>query len=375
MARIIISGGGTGGHVFPAIAIANAIRMQVPEADILFIGARGKLEMEKVPAAGYRIEGLPIAGFQRKLSMKNLSFPFKLLNSMIRARKLVTDFSPDVVIGVGGYASGPVLRIAASMKIPALIQEQNSYPGVTNRMLAGRVQKICVAYEGMEKYFPSEKLVLTGNPIRKNLQGLSELKDRRLEGIKKFGLLEDKTTVLVIGGSLGAGTINQSVLNCLKKDKPGAEVQWLWQCGKYYYDNIHAELIKAKQSPLKGNIHLHSFIDRMDLAYSAADIVISRAGAIAISELYAAGKPVILIPSPNVAEDHQMKNAKALVEKKAALLLRDDEVYEKLGETLSGLIADPALREQLKRNILSMSVPDAAEKIATVALGLIITRK
>jgi UDP-N-acetylglucosamine--N-acetylmuramyl-(pentapeptide) pyrophosphoryl-undecaprenol N-acetylglucosamine transferase len=380
MTKIIIRGGGTGGHVFPAIAIANAIRAKLPDAGILFIGARGKLEMEKVPAAGYRIEGLTIAGFQRRFSLKNLSFPFKLLGSMIRARKLVADFRPDVVIGVGGYASGPVLRIAVAMKIPAVIQEQNSYPGITNRMLGGKVQKICVAYEGMEKYFPEEKLVLTGNPIRQDLKGLKDrtsegLKDRRNEGLKEFGLTDDKAIILVIGGSLGAGTINQSVLNCIKTGKPGRDVQWLWQCGKYYYENLNNKLEAACLTNRRSIVHLHAFIDRIDLAYSVADMVISRAGALAISELCAAGKPVILIPSPNVAEDHQTKNAMSLVEKKAAILVMDNEANGKLCESLAVLLADKALQEVLKQNILSMAVLDAAEKITSEALGLIQTGK
>ncbi len=374
MIKIIISGGGTGGHVFPAIAIANAIRAKRADADILFIGARGKLEMEKVPAAGYRIEGLSIAGFQRRITLKNLSFPFKLLSSMIRAKKLVSEFAPDLVIGVGGYASGPVLKTAVSMNIPALIQEQNSFPGVTNRMLAGKVQKICVAYEGMEKYFPKEKLVLTGNPIRQDIEGMKGIegmKDKRNEGMKVFGLEEGKTTVLVIGGSLGAGTINSSVLNCVKNGKPEGNVQWLWQCGKYYYENIRAEVGSPGLAEVKSSVSLYAFIDRMDLAYSAADIVISRAGAIAISELCAVSKPVILIPSPNVAEDHQTKNAMALSQKKAAILLKDNEAVEKLSGILEFLIRDISMQDELKRNIKAMAVPGAAEKIASEALKLI----
>jgi len=372
MTKIIISGGGTGGHVFPAIAIANAIRAKLPDAEILFIGARGKLEMEKVPAAGYRIEGLTIAGFQRSFSLKNLSFPFKLLGSMIRARKLVSGFGPDAVIGVGGYASGPVLRIAVTGNIPALIQEQNSYPGVTNRLLGGKVQKICVAYEGMEKYFPKEKLVLTGNPIRQDMNGLT---GKRKEALNHFGLSENKTTVLVLGGSLGAGTINRSVLKCVKTGMHGTKIQWLWQCGKYYYETSRGELEAAGLTKGSSSVNLQAFIDRMDLAYSAADVVISRAGAIAISELCAAGKPAILIPSPNVAEDHQIKNALALVKKRAAILVRDNEAAGKLGGSLAALLSDIPLQEELKRNILSLAVLDAAEKIASEVLGIIQTIK
>ena len=368
MTKIIIRGGGTGGHVFPAIAIADAIKAKRPDADLLFIGARGKLEMEKVPAAGYRIEGLTIAGFQRRLTLKNLSFPFKLMASMIRARKLISGFRPDVVIGVGGYASGPVLRTAVAMKIPALIQEQNSFPGITNRMLAGKVQKICVAYSGMEKYFPKDKLVLTGNPIRQDMKGLE---DKRNEGLKEFTIAENKITILVIGGSLGAGTINRSVLNCINSGKPAGNIQWLWQCGRNYFENLSNELNASGINNEKSDIRLHAFINRMELAYSAADVVISRAGAIAISELCAAGKPVILVPSPNVAEDHQTKNALALSERRAAILLKDSEAEVNLPDTLTKLLADKGLQEELKRNILSMAVPAAAEKIATEALALI----
>jgi len=372
MTKIIISGGGTGGHVFPAIAIARAIMVKEPAAEILFIGARGKLEMEKVPAAGFRIEGLTIAGFQRRFTYKNLSFPFKLLGSMIRSRKLVAGFGPDLVIGVGGYASGPVLRTAVSMKIPALIQEQNSYPGITNRILASKVQKICVAYAGMEKYFPEEKLVLTGNPIREDLKGL---KEKRNDGLKEFGLDGSRPVILVIGGSLGAGSINQSVLNCVRSGKPAAQVQWLWQCGKYYYENLRTELKTSGISGEYDDVHLHSFIDRMDLAYSVADVVVSRAGAIAISELCVAGKPVILIPSPNVAEDHQTKNAMALADRNAAILIKDTEAGITLGEILTAVISDHALQKDLIRNISAMAAGDAAVKIATEALGLIKTRK
>jgi len=368
MAKIIISGGGTGGHVFPAIAIANAIKAMRSDDDILFIGAKGKLEMEKVPAAGYRIEGLAIAGFQRRLTLKNLSFPFKLLGSMIRARKIVSDFGPDVVIGVGGYASGPVLRTATSMGIPALIQEQNSYPGVTNRMLATKVQKICVAFAGMEKYFPAKKLVMTGNPIRQDLAGLE---GKRIEAIGHFGLSGSRTTVLVIGGSLGAGTINKSVFNCLKARKPEENIQWLWQCGKYYFENLSKDLKAAGLIPGENGLHLHAFIDRMDLAYSASDVVISRAGAIAISELCATGRPVILIPSPNVTDDHQTKNAMALAHRKAAILIQDNEAEVKLADVLGGLISNKDLQGEMKKNILGMAVPDAADRIAKEALGLI----
>jgi len=368
MLRVIISGGGTGGHVFPAIAIADAIKIKDRTADILFIGAKGKLEMEKVPAAGYRIEGLSIAGFQRKMTWKNLSFPFKLAASILKARKLVSGFRPDVIIGVGGYASGPVLRTGVSMRIPALIQEQNSLPGITNRILARKVQKICVAYTGMERFFPKEKLVFTGNPIRQDLLGL---KDKRNEGLQRFGLKGDENIILVIGGSLGAATINRSVLNCIRTREPGGRVQWLWQCGKYYHRELVNELHDAVTGKGPGNVHLHAFIDRMDLAYAVADVVISRAGAIAISELCVAGKPLILVPSPNVAEDHQTKNAMALVEKKAALMIRDNEAVEAMGSSLDGLLSDSARQEEMRKNILSLAVTDAASRIASEALALI----
>jgi UDP-N-acetylglucosamine--N-acetylmuramyl-(pentapeptide) pyrophosphoryl-undecaprenol N-acetylglucosamine transferase len=368
MLKVIISGGGTGGHVFPAIAIADAIREKVSTADILFIGAKGKLEMEKVPAAGYRIEGLGIAGFQRKMTWKNLSFPFKLAASMLKARKLVSQFRPDIIIGVGGYASGPVLRTGVSMKIPALIQEQNSLPGITNRILAPKVQKICVAYPGMDRFFPKEKIVFTGNPIRKDLAGLSE---KRKEGLQHFGLKDGRLVLLVIGGSLGAGTINRSVMSCIMNRQPGGGVQWLWQCGKYSHGKYIHELNVVSGSVEADDIHLNAFIDRMDLAYAAADVVISRAGAIAISELCVAGKPVILIPSPNVAEDHQTRNARALADKHAALMIRDDDAVEALGPALAGLLADTGQQEEMRKNISGLAVTDAASRIASEALALV----
>lgn len=372
MLKVIISGGGTGGHVFPAIAIADAIREKVSSADILFIGAKGKLEMEKVPAAGYRIEGLSIAGFRRKMIWKNFSFPFKLVASMLKARKLVSQFRPDVIIGVGGYASGPVLRTGVSMNIPALIQEQNSLPGITNRILAPKVQKICVAYTGMERFFPKEKIVFTGNPIRKDLAGTGE---KRGEGLQHFGLKDGRPVVLVIGGSLGAGTINQSVMSCIINRQPGSRVQWLWQCGKYYHKKYTQELNDVSGMVETDDIHLHAFIDRMDLAYAAADVVISRAGAIAISELCVAGKPLILIPSPNVAEDHQTRNAMALADKHAALMIRDDDAVEALRPALIGLLADTSRQEEMRKNISGFAVTDAASRIASEALALIGKKK
>ena len=376
MKRVIISGGGTGGHIFPAIAIANALRAKVKEIDILFIGAKGRMEMEKVPAAGYAIEGLAISGFQRRLTWKNLTFPFKLAGSLLKARSIISKFKPDVVIGVGGYASGPTLRMATSKKIPSLIQEQNSFPGVTNRLLGGKVQKICVAYEGMEKYFPKSKIVFTGNPVRHDVVNIAGKRD---EALKFFGLESGRKTLLVIGGSLGAGTINQAILKFVKEMYAEQEIQVLWQTGKYYYDNIIANLpdkaseIVNRQSSIVNPIIL-PFIDRMDLAYAAADLIVSRAGAIAISELCVIGKPVILVPSPNVAEDHQTKNARALESRKAAILIPDAEAIGSLGTTIIETFGNESLQAELKRNISVLGISDAADKITEVALSLMITK-
>jgi len=369
MIRIIISGGGTGGHVFPAIAIADALKKRVPDAEILFVGALGRLEMEKVPGAGYRIEGLTISGFQRRMTWKNLGFPFKLLGSLIKSRSIIRKFKPDGVIGVGGYASGPTLRMAVSLGIPALIQEQNSYPGITNRLLGKKVQKICVAYDGMERFFPKEKIVLTGNPIRRDL---IHLEGKSKEAYAHFGLKEDKKVVLVIGGSLGAGNINRAIKAFMDSDSGNSEFQLLWQTGKYYYEDYKLPIPFSGHPDVGHRVHaaILPFIDRMDLAYAAADIVISRAGAIAISELCVVGKPVILIPSPNVAEDHQTKNALALSEKKSAILVRDAEAVEKLGKTLIALLNNAEMQAELSLQIRKLATPDAAEKIATEALKL-----
>lgn len=364
MIKIIISGGGTGGHVFPAIAIANAIRKITPDVEILFIGALGKLEMEKVPAAGYQIEGLNISGFQRRLTWKNLTFPFKVLSSLNRADQIISKFRPDVVIGVGGYASGPTLRVAARKKIPTLIQEQNSYPGITNKILGNKATKICVAYQGMEKFFPEEKIVLTGNPVRQDIELSPE---KRAEGIRFFNLQEKKKTVLVLGGSLGAGTVNASVGQCLEQHITGKGLQFIWQTGKNYYDAIHSNVIFSSDP----DVRIFPFIGRMDLAYNAADMVISRAGAIAISELCIMGKPLILIPSPNVAEDHQTRNAQALVQKEAAILLKDSEARENLYQTILSLADDQDWQNRLMKNIISMGIPDAADRIAGEALRMI----
>jgi UDP-N-acetylglucosamine--N-acetylmuramyl-(pentapeptide) pyrophosphoryl-undecaprenol N-acetylglucosamine transferase len=363
MTRIIISGGGTGGHIFPAIAIANALKALEPDIEILFIGAKGKMEMEKVPSAGYNIQGLWISGFQRRITWKNLSFPLKVISSLVMADRILAKFKPDVVIGVGGYASGPTLRIAVRRKIPALIQEQNSYPGITNKLLGGKVDKICVAYEGMKRFFPAGKIILTGNPVRKDII----TPGNRAEALEHFHLKKEKKVVLIIGGSLGAGTINKSVLHYLYHQDEQDNFQLLWQTGRYHYS-----LIKSNQKILnREDLQIHPFIDRMDLAYTAADIIVSRAGAIAISELCIIGKPAILIPSPNVTEDHQTKNAEALVRKTAALMLKDQDSVEKLFDLVKSLAADNELQNNLSKNIKTMAMPEAASVIAEETMKLI----
>jgi UDP-N-acetylglucosamine--N-acetylmuramyl-(pentapeptide) pyrophosphoryl-undecaprenol N-acetylglucosamine transferase len=364
MKKIIISGGGTGGHIYPAIAIADAFKKRSPGADILFIGAKGRMEMEKVPAAGYPIESLWISGFQRRLTWKNLLFPLKVLLSLWKASRIIHRFKPDVVIGVGGYASGPTLRMAVRKRIPTLIQEQNSFPGITNRILASKVDRICVAYEGMEKFFPKDRIVLIGNPVRTDLV---DLKDKREDALKFFGLKKEKLTIFIMGGSLGARTINKSVISCIHRNITQKGVQLLWQTGKFYFEDIKTELA-IENDP---EIHIHEFINRMNLAFAAADLIISRAGAIAISELCIVGKPVILIPSPNVTDDHQTKNAKALVSKNAAILLRNSEAEEKLFEKITELISDQPLQQILSENIRKLAVIGAADKIAEEALRMI----
>jgi UDP-N-acetylmuramate--alanine ligase len=356
--KIIISGGGTGGHIFPAISIANALKARHPEAEILFAGAENRMEMEKVPAAGYRITGLPVAGFNRKNLLKNIPVLFKLCKSLALAKKILEDFRPDVVVGVGGYASGPLLKAAARMNIPALIQEQNSQAGLTNKLLAQKADKICVAYEGMERFFPKNKIVLTGNPVRQDLESSEE---KRREAYRSFRLDPDKKTVLIIGGSLGAGTINKSILHSLKRINESG-VQFIWQTGKYYFQNILDRCGEEVKSP-GSTIRLTEFISRMDLAYSVADLVISRAGAGSISELCLLGKAVILVPSPNVAEDHQTKNAQALVRQQAAILIPDGEAVEKLIPETLKVIRNDTLLKQLSANIRKRALPEAADKI------------
>jgi UDP-N-acetylglucosamine--N-acetylmuramyl-(pentapeptide) pyrophosphoryl-undecaprenol N-acetylglucosamine transferase len=360
--RIIISGGGTGGHIFPAISVANALRRIDPEMEILFVGAEGRMEMEKIPAAGYRIVGLPVAGIHRSFTLKNITVLIKLLKSLNMAKKVIKEFKPDVVVGVGGYASGPVLRQAGRMGIPTLIQEQNSYAGVTNKLLAKRASVICVAYDGMDKYFPAEKIIKTGNPVRQNFDNLNSLES---EALSFFNLKKGFPVILVLGGSLGAGSINKSLSENINKLRD-SDCQWLWQTGKHYFENVNA-LISLSFSE---NISVHGFINRMDYAYAAADIILSRAGAGTISELCLVGKPVILVPSPNVAEDHQTRNAKALSEKEAAVLISDDQASEKLVDEAIKLISDKTRRYQLSQNILNMADRDADIRIAEEVLKL-----
>ena len=361
--NIIISGGGTGGHIFPAISIANAIKQIEPETNILFVGALGKIEMEKVPAAGYKIIGLPVAGLQRRLTFKNVSFIFKLISSLRKSKRVIKDFKPDVVVGVGGYASGPVLYKANKMRIPTLIQEQNSYAGITNKLLAKKAKKICVAYEGMEKYFPKDKIILTGNPVR---QDLLDKIGSKTEAITHFELESEKKTILVVGGSLGARTVNQSVIGDFEK-LGKSEFQMLWQTGKYYFEDAK----KVAEETKYKNIKVLDFITRMDMAYAAADIIISRAGAGTISELCLVGKPVILVPSPNVAEDHQTMNAMALVNKGAAVMIKDSEAREKLIDATLGLINDEKEIIKLSENIKGMALRDSAKIIAEEVFKLV----
>jgi UDP-N-acetylglucosamine--N-acetylmuramyl-(pentapeptide) pyrophosphoryl-undecaprenol N-acetylglucosamine transferase len=360
--RIIISGGGTGGHIFPAISIANALRRLDPETDILFVGAEGRMEMEKVPDAGYKIVGLPVEGLKRKLTFRNFNVLYKFFKSLSKAKKILDDFKPDVVVGVGGYASGPVLWQAGRMDIPVLIQEQNSYAGVTNKLLARRASAICVAYEGMDKYFPGERIIYTGNPVRNDLDEIRELRD---EAAGYFGLNRDLPVVLVLGGSLGAESINRNFSDDIGK-LGASSCQWLWQTGKYYYDRVN-RLVSVSGFE---NIHLLSFINRMDLAYSAADVIVSRAGAGTISELCIVGKPVILVPSPNVAEDHQTMNARALVEKDAAILIPDSKASGNITDEALKLVADIEKRRSLSSNIARLAIRDADVRIANEVIRL-----
>ena len=353
--RVVISGGGTGGHIFPAVAIADEIKRRNPNAEILFVGALGKMEMEKVPAAGYKIVGLPIAGFQRKLTFSNFLLPFKIIGSLLKARKLLKDFNPEVVIGVGGYASGPTLKAATYLKIPTLIQEQNGFPGKTNKLLAKSVHSICTAYDGLDRFFPKEKILLTGNPVRKEMVDIA---NKREEACAFYHMDASKPIVLIIGGSLGARTLNRSVVNAYESLK-NSDVQVLWQSGKLYFADLKAELADQQAE----NIHLVEFIERMDFAYAMADIIVSRAGAISVSELCIIGKPVILVPSPNVAEDHQTKNAMALVDKNAAILIKDVDAPSQLINDTLQLLKDKEQCESLSKSIQSLGKPNATSAI------------
>ncbi|TVQ88288.1 MAG: undecaprenyldiphospho-muramoylpentapeptide beta-N-acetylglucosaminyltransferase [Bacteroidetes bacterium] len=361
--KVIIAGGGTGGHVFPAIAIANAIRSKAYNAMILFVGAKGRLEMKKVPAAGYHIVGLNIAGLQRRLTWKNLLVPFKLFDSLIRSKNIIKRFRPDVVIGVGGYASGPILRAAAKQGVPTLIQEQNSYAGLTNKLLAKKVDKICVAYEGMEKFFPKDKIYLTGNPVRNDIL---KAPGKKQEALAYFNLSINKKVVLMVGGSLGALSMNEAMKSSLKL-LVFNDVQLIWQTGKNYYQTAW----EAVTGMEKFGIVVSAFIDRMDLAYAACDLVVSRAGAIAVSEICALQLPSVLVPSPNVAEDHQTKNAMALVNLNAAVLVTDKDAQKELGPAIIDLIFDEDKIFKLKENIARMSYRDAANNIASMAMSLV----
>ena len=360
--RIIISGGGTGGHIFPAISIANALKAKLPGAEFLFVGAEGRMEMEKIPAAGYKIIGLPMMGFDRKNLLRNFKVIYCLLKSLLKARKIIREFKPDVVVGVGGYASGAVLQAANWAGIPTVLQEQNSFAGVTNKLLAKKASLICVAYNGMERFFPKEKIILTGNPTRELRMKNEELR----MAYEYFGFSPDKKTLLIVGGSLGARTINQSILAGVEK-LAQLGIQVIWQTGKIYIENIKKEL-QDKQYP---NLYVTDFISKMDYAYVLSDLVISRAGASSISELCLLGKPSILVPSPNVSEDHQTHNAMALVNKNAAVLVKDGEAHEKLVDTALALINDDEKLKDLEKNILTLALPNSASYIADEIMKLI----
>jgi UDP-N-acetylglucosamine--N-acetylmuramyl-(pentapeptide) pyrophosphoryl-undecaprenol N-acetylglucosamine transferase len=371
--KFIVSGGGTGGHIYPAIAIANELKSRFPDAEFLFVGAQDKMEMQKVPQAGYAIKGLWIAGLQRKLTLQNLLFPFKLISSLWKSRAIIKRFKPDVVIGTGGFASGPLLQMANSLNIPTVIQEQNSFPGITNKLLSKKANKICVAYENLERFFPKDKMILTGNPVR---QDLIDIDCKREEAIKYFNLDTSKKTLLVLGGSLGARRVNQLIEKELDFFA-SHNIQVIWQCGKFYFDQFNKYNINANQQPTTNNqqpttdIQVLAFIDRMDLVYAAADFVISRAGASSVSEFCIVGKPVIFIPSPNVAEDHQTKNAKAIVDKNGALFLKESELDEKFDTVFNDLVANENLQKQLSENIKKLAKIHATSDIVDEIVKLI----
>ena len=365
--KVIISGGGTGGHIFPALSIADKLMELNPETEILFVGAEGRMEMEKVPAAGYRIEGLPIAGLQRKLTLSNLALPFKVLKSISMAKKLIREFKPDIAIGVGGYASAPLLWAAGRLGIPTLIQEQNGYAGLTNKIVGKKAESICVAYDGMERFFPADRIVFSGNPIRKEIVPATE--GMRKEAMEFYGLDPQKKHIFIVGGSLGSGTLNNAMKKWISDGCPEGEgIEVIWQCGKFYKPSVDAFMKDAEASGLGGavlkQIQHSDFIKRMDLAYAAADVVISRSGASSVSELCAAHKATIFVPSPNVAEDHQTHNAMALVNKEAAVLVKDSEAVEKLLPTACSLIENPEKIALLEKNIATLAKTDAAMTIA-----------
>ena len=361
--KVIISGGGTGGHIFPALAIARVLEKELDNVEFLFVGAKDRMEMEKVPNAGYNIVGLWISGLQRGLDIRNLLFPFKLIYSIYYAKRIIKDFQPDLVIGTGGYASGPLIYVAAKKNIPSIIQEQNSHAGITNKILGKYVDKICVAYDKMERFFPFEKIMLTGNPIRDNIL---DFDNKKLEGQKLFKIDKSKPTVLVVGGSLGALTINNAIASNIQKFKSSG-INLIWQTGVSFQDQAQQLVVDIN---VRG-INAYTFIKNIDRAYAVADVIISRAGAIAIAELCYVGKPIILVPSPNVAENHQYKNAQSLVNKNAALLVEDAQANCKLVETLRELLADDSLKASLSRNIKKIAVIDAADRIAKIALDLV----
>jgi UDP-N-acetylglucosamine--N-acetylmuramyl-(pentapeptide) pyrophosphoryl-undecaprenol N-acetylglucosamine transferase len=367
--RIIISGGGTGGHIYPAIAIAHALQSLHPDTEILFVGAQGRMEMQKVPDAGYKIIGLWISGIQRKLTLDNLAFPFKLISSLRKSSRIIKDFQPDAVVGVGGFASGPLVYMASRKGIPSLLQEQNSYAGLTNKILADKVDRVCVAHEGMEQFFPADKIVFTGNPVRKDIVSLAAqgLQHKRKEAFEFFELDPQKKTILVVGGSLGARTLNDSMLAGISQ-VVARDAQLIWQCGKYYHREMSDKLNAVADKP---GIKLHEFLSRMDLAYAAADVVISRAGALAISELALVRKPTVFVPSPNVAEDHQRKNAESLVRQDAALMVTDAEAPARLIDAALGLLENEQQQQALSENMKKIARPDAAEHIAQEVLSLI----
>ena len=363
--RAIISGGGTGGHIFPALSIAGKLKELNPETEILFVGAEGRMEMEKVPAAGYQIVGLPVAGLKRKLTLSNLAVPFKLIKSVWMAKRLIREFKPDIAIGVGGYASAPLLWAAGRMGVPTLIQEQNGFAGLTNKILGKNAKCICVAYEGMERFFPADRIILSGNPIRKEIVAADAA--MKAEALKFYGLDPQKKQLLIVGGSLGSGTLNNAMKKWIENGCPGGEgVEVLWQCGKYYKKSVDAFMEAAieKDSEIVKNIHHSDFIQRMDYAYAAADVVITRSGASSISELCVAHKAAIFVPSPNVTEDHQTHNAMALVNKGAGMIVKDSEAVETLMKTACGLLENPEQIAEMEKNIATLAKSDAAMTIA-----------